>query len=37
MATGDGGKFEINELIEQQRVDYVRGMTRNCRSITGYM
>jgi L-alanine-DL-glutamate epimerase-like enolase superfamily enzyme len=37
IATADGGKLEIHELIEQQLVDYVRVMMPNCGGITEYM
>jgi len=37
IATADGSKFEIHELIEQQLVDYVRVMIPNCGGITEYM
>jgi galactonate dehydratase len=37
IATADGGKFEIHEMIEQQLVDYVRVMIPNCGGITEYM
>lgn len=37
IAAGDGGKFEINELVEQQLVDYLRVHIPNCGGITEYM
>jgi L-alanine-DL-glutamate epimerase-like enolase superfamily enzyme len=37
LATTDGGKLEIHDLIEEQLVDYVRAMMPNCGGITEYM
>jgi L-alanine-DL-glutamate epimerase-like enolase superfamily enzyme len=37
IATADGGKFEIHELVEQRLVNYVRVMIPNCGGITEYM
>jgi L-alanine-DL-glutamate epimerase-like enolase superfamily enzyme len=37
LATGNAGKLELRELIEQQLIDYARVRIPNCGGITEYM